>query len=301
MEWLNYHHLLYFWNVAREGSITAACKRLKLAPSTVSGQLAQLEASFERSLFKRSGRTLTLTPFGHQVLRYADEIFTTGQELIDFVHGRPVAGPIRFDVGVTEVVPKLVVRRLIEPALEQEVGVHLVVREGGSDELLADLALHHLDVVITDVAAGPDARIRAFNHLLGESDIALFAEPGLAARLADGFPRSLGGAPMLLPTAETVLRRQLDLFFDRHELHPMVIAEFQDMAQLKSFGEHGLGAFAAPDVIADDIVRQHHVRRVGTLEGLREKYYAVAVERKLKHPCLVALWDRARTELFGPA
>lgn len=301
MEWLNYHHLLYFWTVAREGSITAASKRLSLAPSTISGQIGQLEAAFERSLFKRTGRNLTLTAFGHKVLRYADEIFTTGQELIDFVKGRPVSGPIRFDVGVTEVVPKLVVRRLIEPALVHDAGVHLVIREGRSDVLMADLALHHLDVVITDQAAGPDARVRAFNHLLGESDIALFAKPALAARLADGFPGSLTGAPMLLPTTETVLRRQLDLYFDRLDIHPVVMAEFQDMAQLKSFGENGLGAFAAPEVIGADLERQHRVQRVGTFEGLREKYYAISIERKLKHPCLVSLYDRARTELFGRA
>ncbi len=299
MEWLNYHHLLYFWTVAQEGSISAASKRLSLAPSTVSGQIGLLEESFERKLFKRSGRNLVLTEFGSHVVRYADEIFTTGRELMDFVHGRPVVGPIRFDVGVTEVVPKLIVRRLIEPVLGHETGVHLMMREGHTDELLGDLALHHLDVVITDAPTGPDARIKAFNHLLGESPIALFATPEIAVGLRPDFPASLDGARILLPTTGTVLRRQLDHFFDRRDLHPRIVGEFQDMAQLKSFGEHGLGAFAAPDVIGEEIIYQHRVERIGVFERIKEKYYAVSVERKLKHPSVVALYDSARAGLFG--
>ena len=298
MDWLNYHHLLYFWTVAHEGSITAASKRLNLAPSTISGQLAQLESGFERQLFKRAGRTLVLTPFGQQVLRYADEIFTTGQELMDYVKGRPTVGPIRLDVGVTEVVPKLVVRRLLAPVLRHEKGVHLTIREGRAEELVSDLALHHLDVVITDAPLGASARIRAFNHRLGASPIALFATPELAAGLVDDFPDSLDSTPILMPTRETVLRRQIELFFDRRDIRPMVVAEFQDMAQLKSFGEEGLGVFPAPEVIAPDITRQHQVVQVGVFDGIREEYYAVSVERKLKHPCVVALYDVAREDLF---
>ncbi len=299
LEWLNYHHLLYFWTVAREGSVTAACEELRLAPSTVSGQIHQLEDSLGQKLFQRSGRNLVLTDFGHNVFRYADEIFTIGRELMDFVHGRPVGGPIRLDVGVTEVVPKLVVRKLIEPGLEHEEGVHLTIREGHSDELLADLALHHLDVVITDAPAGPDTRVRAFNHLLGECDVAVFGTDDLADIVGDDFPASLHGVPILLPTSNAVLRRLLDQWFDQRDIHPMVVAEFQDAAQLKSFGEHGMGVFPAPDVVADEIERQYAVRKIGVFEGIREKFYAVSVERKLKHPCVVALFEAARGETFG--
>lgn len=299
MEWLNYHHLLYFWTVAREGSVTAACEELSLAPSTVSGQIHQLEDALGQALFRRSGRNLVLTDFGNDVFRYSDDIFTVGRELMDYVHGRPVGGPIRLDVGVTEVVPKLVVRKLIEPGLAHDDGVHLTVREGHTDELLADLALHRLDVVITDAPAGPDTRVRAFNHLLGECDVDVFATEELAAVAGEDFPWSLDGVPILLPTTNTVLRRLLEQWFDQRDIHPRIVAEFQDAAQLKSFGEHGMGVFSAPTIVADEIERQYSVQRIGTFEGVREKFYAVSVERKLKHPCVVALFEAARHETFG--
>lgn len=299
MNWLNYHHLLYFWTVAREGSITAACEVLRLAPSTVSGQLRQLEDAFGQELFHRSGRRLILTDFGNHVVRYADDIFAIGRELVDFAHGRPTSGPVRLVVGATEVLPKLVVRKLIEPALALEQGVHLTIREGHSDELLADLALHHLDVVLTDAPAGPDSRLRVFNHLLGECDVALFGTDELAQRVGDDFPAALDGLPILMPTGDAVLRRMLSHWFDHRDLHPVIVAEFQDAAQLKSFGAHGLGVFPAPDVVADEIERQYGVRKLGVFEGISEKFYAVTVERKVRHPSLVALFDAAHQDTFG--
>ena len=297
MDWLNYHHLLYFWVVAREGSITAACETLRLAPSTVSGQLRQLEESMGQKLFRKSGRNLALTDFGTQVFRYADEIFSIGRELMDFVHGRPVGGPVRLDVGVTEVVPKLVVRKIVEPAMRLDAGVHLTIREGHNDELFADLAMHHLDIVITDTPAGPDTRVRVYNHLLGECGVAIFAAPELGVA-AEDFPSCIHEAPILLPTANAVLRRLLDSWFDTRKIYPRLIAEFQDAAQLKSFGEHGYGVFPAPDVVAEEIERQYGVVKLGVLEGIREKFYAVSIERKLEHPAVVALIESARDQIF---
>ncbi len=300
MEWLNYHHLLYFWTVANEGSITAACEKLSLAPSTVSGQVRQLEESLGHDLFRKSGRNLVLTEFGHHVHRYAEEIFMIGRELMDFVQGRPVGGPVRLDVGVTEVVPKLIVRSLVEPALQLDTAIHLTIREGHTPELLADLALHHLDLVITDAPAGPDTRVKAFNHLLGETAVALFGTRELADQIGDDFPNNLEGAPMLLPTSNAVLRRLLDQWLDSRDIHPKVVAEFQDAAQMKAFGEHGLGIFCAPAVVAADIERQYHVVRIGEISEIREKFYAVSVERQLEHPGVVALIDAARHHIFGP-
>lgn len=300
MEWLNYHHLLYFWTVAREGSITAACEVLRLAPSTVSGQLKQLEESLGNELFHRSGRNLVLTDFGHHVFRYAEDIFTIGRELLEFTHGRPTSGPIRLDVGVTEVVPKLVVRKLLAPALDLEKGVHLTVREGHTDELLADLALHHLDLVLTDAPAGQHTRVKVYNHLLGECPAALFGTPELAERVRDGFPKSLDGVPMMLPTSDAILRRQLSHWLDKRDLHPIIVAEFQDAAQLNAFGEIGLGVFAAPEILADDIEAKYGVKKIGVFEGISEKFYAISVERKIRHPSIVALFDAAHNDPFDP-
>ncbi len=288
MNWLNYHHLLYFWTVARCGSITEACEELSLAPSTVSGQIQKLEESFGQELFKRSGRNLVLTDFGQHVYRYAEDIFSIGRELMDFAAGRAVGGPVRLDVGVTEVVPKLVVKELLAPVLDIEL-THLTVREGHTDELLSDLALHHLDIVLTDSPVGPDSRIRAFNHLLVETGAGLFAAPSLAAELEADFPQSLDGAPFLMPTQNAVLRRLLEHWFEQRGIRPRVVGEFQDAAQLKSFGQAGFGAFPAALSISSEIERQYGVRLVGTFDGVQEKFYAISVERKVTHPAVVGL------------
>ncbi len=289
MDWLNYHHLLYFWTVARTGSVTAASEELRLAPSTISGQIHQLEDAFEQKLFRRSGRSLVLTEFGQTVFRYADEIFNMGRELMNFAQGKAVGGPLRVHVGVTEYVPKLVVRKLLEPVLAMSEEVHLVMSEGPTDELIADLVRHHLDIAITDAPVGPESAVRTFNHLLDESEIAFFGTPEAARRLRPDFPRSLDSQDMLLPTSTAVVRRMLEHWFESLGIYPKVVAEFQDAAQLKTFGEIGLGVFPAPMMVAEQIEEQHGVRRLGIANGLKEKFYAVSIEKKERHPAVIAL------------
>jgi LysR family transcriptional activator of nhaA len=299
MNWLNYHHLLYFWVVAREGSIARACDHLGLAQPTISSQLRKLEKSLGENLFKRTGRNLVLTETGTVVYRYADEIFSLGRELTDVLRGRPTGSPVRFAVGVPDVLPKLVTYRLLQPALRMPEEVKLVCIEGRFEELLSDLALHRLDIVLSEAPIPPAFKIRAYSHLLGECNISLFATANLAKRLQRGFPQSLEDAPLLLPIRATALRRSLDQWFESNDIRPNVVGEFDDSALLKVFGQGGVGAFAAPSAIADEICRQYRVRRIGELPGLQERFYAISVERRLKHPAVVAMTEAARSELFG--
>jgi LysR family transcriptional activator of nhaA len=293
MEWLNYHHLLYFWTVARTGSVTEASEELHLASSTISGQIHQLEDAMEQKLFRRAGRSLVLTEFGQTVYRYADEIFNTGRELMNFVQGRAVGGPLRVHIGVTEVVPKLVVRKLLEPVLEMEQEVHLIMSEGHSEELVADLVRHHLDIVITDVPIGPESAVHAFNHLLAESGITFFGTPDVAQGLREEFPGSLDGQAILLPTSSAAVRRILEQWFTAREIYPKLIGEFQDAAQLQTFGQIGLGVFPAPTMVADEIEQQYGVERFGTASELREKFYAVSVEKQERNEAVIAILSNA--------
>ena len=300
MDWLNYHHLLYFWTVVREGGVSKAAEKLRLAQPTVSAQVKLLEDTLGQSLFERRGRRLVLTDVGQVVFRYADEIFGIGGELLDAVKGRVAAGrPLPLTVGVANAVPKLVVHRLLRPALAGEPGYHLVCREDSTDVLLADLAAHAVDVVLADVAAPPNARVRVFNHLLGESDVSVFASGALATRLRRRFPRSLNDTPLLLPSAQTALRRSLDQWFEAEDLHPRVVGEFDDSALMSAFGQAGTAAFPAPSAIAQEIIRQYRVQLVGRIPVVRERYYAISAERRLKHPGVLAITTAAKTEVFG--
>jgi LysR family transcriptional regulator, transcriptional activator of nhaA len=299
MEWLNYHHLFYFWTVAREGSLARASAELRLAQSTISGQIRALEQSLGERLFARSGRRLVLTEVGRIVFRYAEEIFSLGNEIRDAIQGRPVGRPLSLVVGIADVVPKRVARRLLEPALRQAEPFRLVCREDKPDRLLAELAVHNLDVVISDAPVGPSLRIRAFSHLLGECGVVFFATPKLAAAHRRTFPESLDGAPMLLPTESTVLRRSLDYWFAARRLRPKVVGEFDDSALLKVCGQTGMGIFPVPAVIATEVEEQYGVREVGRSDELRERFYAISIERKLKHPAVVAISQEARQKLFG--
>jgi LysR family transcriptional activator of nhaA len=299
VDWLNYHHLFYFWSVAREGSLARASAALRLAPSTVSGQIRLLEQALGEDLFERSGRRLVPTEMGRVVLRYAEEIFTLGRELTDAVKGRPAGRPVNLVVGVADVVPKLVARRLLEPALRQPGPLRLVCREDKPDRLLAELAVHNIDVVLSDSPVAPSLRIRAYSHLLGECGVVFFASAKLAAAHRRRFPQSLDGAPMLLPTENTALRRSLEHWFAAEKLRPQVVGEFDDAALLKVCGETGMGIFAAPAVIRNEVERQHQVEEVGSTQKVRERFYAISVERKLKHPAVVAISEEARQKLFG--
>lgn len=292
-KWLNYHHLQYFWMVAREGSVRRAAEELRVAPSTVSAQISQLQETLGLKLLRKAGRGLVLTEEGRAVRAYADAIFNLGDELLDFASGRQPGKPLHFDVGVTMVIPKLLAHKLLEPALAIAPDVLLRVREDTAERLLSELALHQLDVVLTDAPLGPSANVRAFDHQLGSCGVQLFATPALAALVADDFPAALEGAPVLMPTVDHLLRRQLDRWFHDRDLHPRLVAEFQDSALMKVFGQQGLGIFAAPDLIGSDIQRQYGVVPVGAVAGVQERYYALTVARRLRHPAVVALHEAA--------
>ena len=299
MDWLNYHHLLYFWVVAREGSIARACEQLHVSQPAVSSQLRKLEKSINAKLFKRVGRNLVLTETGQLVLRYADEIFLLGQELTDVLQGRPAGSPMRFVVGVADVLPKLIAYRLLEASLSLPEPVKLICEEGKLEHLLTELAAHRLDVVLSDTPLGPLVNVRAYSHLLGQCSVSVFGAAKLARRFRGGFPQSLDEAPILLPMRNTALRRSLDHWFDSQNIQPRVVGEFDDSALLKVFGTAGVGLFAAPSPIEQEICRQYRVHPIGELPDVQERYYAISVERKLKHPAVIAISDAARKELFA--
>lgn len=299
MEWLNYHHLLYFWAVAREGSVTRASEQLHLAQPTVSGQLKALEEALGEKLFERSGRRLVLTDVGRVVFRYADEIFSLGRELQDTLKGRPTGRPIRFTVGVADAVPKLIAYRLLLPALSLPEPVHVVCRDGKPERLLAELSVHALDLVLSDAPVGAEVKVKAYSHLLGETPVAFFGTEALAAAHRKGFPRSLDGAPVLLPTEGSSLRRSLDQWFDTEGLRPRVAGEIEDRALLKVFGQAGVGLFPAPVAIEAEVRAQFGVKLVGRVDAVKERFYALSAERKLKHPAVVAISRAARRKLFG--
>ncbi len=299
MEWLNYHHLFYFWTVAREGGVSRAAERLRLSQPTVSAQVRQLESTLGERLFVRQGRRLVLTDVGRVVDRYADEIFTTGRELLETLKGRPSGRTPQLTVGVANAVPKPAVYRLLRPATEGHAAAHVTCVEGHPDELVAQLATHALDVVISDKPAAPHVRVKVFSHLLGESDMTFLAGPRLAARLRRRFPQSLSGAPAMLPTRNTALRRSLEEWFEHEDLHPEVTGEFEDPALLTAFGAAGRAVFPAPTAIVREIRRTHRVAIVGRTPAVRERYFAISVERRIKHPGVVAITSVARTEVFG--
>jgi LysR family transcriptional activator of nhaA len=299
MEWLNYHHLLYFWTVAKEGGLVPAGKVLRLSHPTLSAQIHALEDRLGEKLFSRAGRRLALTEMGRMVFRYADEIFSLGREMVDAVKDRSTGQPLRLEVGVADAVPKLVVRRLLEPALALPVPVRLVCREGSYERLLGDLAVHSLDIVISDAPVPAGGSVRAFSHLLGETAVSFFGTKRLAEAHRAPFPRSLDGAPMLLPLEHLPLRRSLNRWFERSGIRPRVVAEFEDSALLKEFGADGAGIFAAPSVVEQEIAARYAVRLLGRTDAVRERFYAVSVERRLKHPAVVAISDTARHALFA--
>ncbi len=269
-----------------------------MAQPTVSAQLRSLERSLGQKLFERQGRHLKLTLEGEKVFRYADEIFSLGRELLQAVKGEPQHGPKRFRVGVSDALPKLTTYRLIEPALAMQPAFRLHVRIDKTERLLGELAVHAIDLVIADAPMMPSLRVRAFSHLLGETSVSIYGSAALARSARRKFPQSLHGAPMLLQTANTALRQSLDQWFDVHQLVPAIVGEVEDMAMLQTLGEHGLGLFAAPTVMRKEICRRYHVAWVGELDKVREKFYAISVERRISHPAVRLIADQAKRRLF---
>jgi LysR family transcriptional activator of nhaA len=299
MQWLNYHHLLYFWSVARAGSIAAASQELRLAHPTVSSQIHRLEDSLGVKLFVRRGRNLVLTEAGRVAFRYADEIFSLGREFTESVKGGTGEQPMRLVVGVSDVLAKSIVHRILEPAFRLEEKVRVVCREDRSIEaFMGDLAAHSVDVVLSDAPAATRSPTRAFSHPLGECGSVFFAAPELARSCRWRFPGSLDGVPFLLPASDSTFRKALDQWFDAHAIRPRGVAELDDAALANVLGEAGLGVFAAPEVVEKEIRRRYKVQVVGRTQEIRQRFYAISVERKIRHPAVAAICEGARKHIF---
>lgn len=297
---LNHNHLYYFWLAGKHRNLTRAATELGLAQPTVSAQIRSLEEQLGAALLTRRGRTIDLTEAGQIVFRHADEMFRISSEIPDALAGRYTGQPRVLRVGTSDFVPKPVIRSLLEPLLTEDPGVRLVCREWRIDELLAELALFHLDLVIADRPHPDSSRVRAVSHPVCETAMAIFAHPSLARILRRHFPRSLHGAPLYLPDRTTTLRHSLDRWFEANKIEPVVLAEFEDRELLKTFGAGGLAAFPAAATIESEVRRQFGVERVGWVRGVRETYYAIAVRRRVMHPVVQRLFARATRSLRGP-
>lgn len=296
---INYKHLHYFWTVAREGGITRASERLHLTPQTISGQLSLLEDHFGTPLFVRVGRNLELTETGRLVLSYADEIFSLGGELEEVIHQLPEDRPQLFRVGVVDVLPKSIAHRILQPALHMSNGVRMICRETSLDTLLAELAVHRLDLVLADRPIPPTISTRGYSHKLGECAVGFFATEPLCGQLKGDFPQCLDGAPLLLPAGGNQLRSAIDRWLDTQRIYPRLIAEFDDSALMKAFGQEGAGVFIAPAAIEAEVERQYQVKAIGRVDGVKERFYAISIERRITHPVVSLLLDTARESLFA--
>jgi LysR family transcriptional activator of nhaA len=291
---INYKHLHYFWVVAKQGGIARASERLHLTPQTISGQISLLEESIGEALFSKAGRGLELTETGRMVLSYADEIFSVGGELEDALRNLPPDRPMVFKVGIADVVPKTIAYRLLAPALSLPDPVRIICRENNLASLLAELALHRVDMVIADGPIPPGINVRGFNHVLGECGISFLAVPNLVRSLRKDFPRSLNGAPLLIPSETNLVQAKLLQWFDSRHIYPRIVGEFDDSALMKVFGQAGAGIFIIPTPIATEVAKQYGVRIIGSTDEVREQYYAISVERRISHPAVSAVTEAAR-------
>ncbi len=295
---INYKHLHYFWAVAKEGGVARASERLHLTPQTISGQLSLLEQHLGVKLFNRVGRNLELTETGRLVLSYADEIFSLGGELEEMLHQLPADRPQLFKVGVVDVLPKSIAHRILEPALLMPEPVHMQCREASLDTLLAELSVHRLDLVLADCPIPPTVSTRGFSHKLGECAVSFFAVDEVVKKLKGDFPDCLDGAPLLLPSKGNQLRAKIDQWLDKRRLHPRIVAEFDDSALMKAFGQEGAGIFTAPSTLEAEVERKYQVTAIGQVEEVKECFYAISVERRVTHPVVAAVMEAAREKLF---
>lgn len=291
---LNYQHLLYFWTVVRTGSVTAAADELALSAPTISAQLRTLEDRLGEKLLKKSGRGLVPTEIGRVVFTYAEQIFSVGQELLDALEQRPSQRPLRFAVGIDDVLPKEIAQRMLEPAMRMGQPVRITCREGTLERLIGSLAMHELDVVLSDAPAPPTLSVRAYNHLLGTSEVCWMATPAIAASLRRGFPRSLDGVPMLLPTDDTAIRRTLDQWLEQHDLRPILVGEFEDYAMLREFARAGHGFAPVHTVQEAQFRREYGFQRIGAARPVTAQFFAISLERRIKHPALATVVSEAR-------
>jgi LysR family transcriptional activator of nhaA len=298
VEFLNYHHLRYFWTVAKEGGLTRAAAKLRVSQPTISAQIQALEGVLGEKLFRRAGRNLALTDTGQQVLSYAEEIFSLGQDLLNSVKQRPTARPLRVNLGVADALPKLVTYRIIEPIFRLPQPVQVSCWETKVSDMLVELAAYRLDLVLADEPAPSGVTRNVFNHFLGECDVTFCAEPRLAARLRRGFPESLDGAPALLPMSDSGLRRSLEKWFHSMGVRPRLVGELEDPALVNVLALHGLGFIAVPTLVARETVERFGFRAVGRTRECQQQFYAITVERRLTHPAVVAITSSARAALF---
>ena len=294
---INYKHLYYFWVVAKEGGVARASERLHLTPQTISGQLSLLEDQLGESLFQRAGRNLELTEVGRLAFSYAEEIFSLGGELEELVHNHPANRLQTFKVGIADVIPKSIAYHLLTPAMQLAEPIRIICREAPLKSLLAELAVHRIDLLIADGPIPQDVSVRGFNHPLGDSGITFFASRSKARKLAKGFPRSLDGSPMVLPGEATTIRGILMQWLERQRIYPQIVGEFDDSALMKAFGSAGVGVFIAPTAIEEEIQQQYGVVSIGQTDEVRDKFYAISVERKISHPAVAAVTEAARNWL----
>jgi LysR family transcriptional activator of nhaA len=286
---INFKHLRYFWTVARVGTIAEAGRVLNLAPHSISAQIATFEAALGVSLFRRAGRRLALTEAGERILGHAEEIFALGDQIVDVVRDDALRRSLPFRIGFPDSMPKSLIHRLIEPALHVERPGRLVCREAPLGELLAELAVHRLDLVIADRPIPANISVRGYSTLLSESTLTVFASSALAAQLAEGFPDTLNGAPFLLPGEDVAHRGALLQWFENRRVQPSIVAELDDSALMKAFAQGGAGAFVAPTSIADHIHRQYGLQAVGEITEVGSQVYAITTERRLSHPAMQAI------------
>ncbi len=291
---LNYQHLLYFWSVVRTGSLTRACEELALSAPTISMQLRTLEERLGEKLLAKSGRALVPTEVGRMVFSYADEIFGLGQDLLEALDHRPTARPLRLVVGTDDVVPKEIAYRILKPTLALKRPVRIVCREGTLERLVAGLALHEVDVVLSDAPVTPSLNVRAYNHSLGTCEVLWMATPTLAKTLRRAFPKSLDGVPILLPTDDTAIRRALDQWLAKQEVRPVMIGEFEDYAMLREFARSGHGFAPVPSILEEQFRKEYGVARVGVATGVKAEFYAISVERKIKNPAVAEMIEQGR-------
>ncbi len=295
---LNYHHLYYFWIVAKEESVMAAAKKLRLSQPTISAQLKSLEDSLGEQLFDRVGRRLFLSEQGKMVFRYANEIFTVGQELLQTLQGQHQSRPLRLHVGISDVVPKIIAHRLIQPALDEIENLEMHCHEGKPDKLLFELAQHNLDLVITDDRATSTFNTKLFDHLLGQSGVTFFAGRKLLTTYGKKFPQCLHEAPLLLPSKESALRKDVEAWLAAKGIQPRLVGEFDDSALMKVFGQYSNGFFYAPSILERDIERQYKVVKVGRVSQVKESFYGITAERKIVHPAVAVITAQGKGGLF---
>lgn len=295
---INYKHLYYFWRVAKEGGISKASQALNITPQTISGQVSLLEDRLGHELFSKVGRSLELTETGHLVMRYAEEIFSLGKELNDVLRGSILSGSSEFIVSAASALPKTIVHKIIEPCLGVAKDLRLRCKEGPVESILAELAIHEVDLVLSDTPITSAFSIKAHNHYLGESPLSFFASDELANTLSGEFPANLNGTAMLLPTKQYAVRQQFDAWAEKSNLFPRITGEFDDSALMKSFGQSGLGVFFMPSTIEHDICTTFNVKCIGRVEEIKQRFYAISAERKIKHPAIASILDTAREVVF---